>query len=414
MTNETDHFAEYEEQFYKERITEADKWNMQYQNQFRISTIINNSIIEKDSKDKDMKFQLKLKEYDNFKKLLRCFINKNFSRISYVYGGYKAVHDLCIKSGITLIDHDPGCFFCCAGQNQLDKQSLVSSFISGSNNKPSPSKIPKKYESNDRIQSIQANQVTQIKDVPSSSSKSTFSSLFSKVNPLNWIRKSNNTLSPILSKPAELKKSHSMSANEKTQSTTLSDANRKITEHLAQNLSNDQLSINSVLSVVQISKLITSKNHLTFTCTFVEYKNKVDFILKPQSHLIALMNIDSQSIFFFNFISEDDAKSLGHNDEKKIQDSTETKEANQSNYNLAFNLESNENLYFFLFETISLGSILNIFTKKGSRNIVTLNYKQQNQKIEQKVFQDMVLDFITDSDSKSFIQAIKKVVGTSK
>ena len=93
LTDETYHFSEYEEQFYIDNI----KKEMQsYKFEYKESKIFNNNIFEMNQiRRKDSNSLMnKLQEYNNFRKLVRCFLKKNFSHISYVYGGYSALLEI--------------------------------------------------------------------------------------------------------------------------------------------------------------------------------------------------------------------------------------------------------------------------------------------------------------------------------
>jgi hypothetical protein len=94
LTNETYHFSEYEEQFYIDN--NIKKEIQSYKFEYKESKIFNNNIFEMNQirrKDSNS-IMIKLQEYNNFRKLVRCFLKKNFSQISYVYGGYNALLEI--------------------------------------------------------------------------------------------------------------------------------------------------------------------------------------------------------------------------------------------------------------------------------------------------------------------------------
>jgi hypothetical protein len=49
----------------------------------------------------------KLKEYDNFRKLLISMKDKNFPYVSYLEGGFEAFHQECLNYKIELVEHTP-------------------------------------------------------------------------------------------------------------------------------------------------------------------------------------------------------------------------------------------------------------------------------------------------------------------
>ena len=64
------------------------------------------------TKNKSKYIQPKLKEYDNFRKLIYNFMKKKYKYVSYVYGGFDKIHDESIKYKIPLLNHDENCFLC--------------------------------------------------------------------------------------------------------------------------------------------------------------------------------------------------------------------------------------------------------------------------------------------------------------
>jgi hypothetical protein len=86
---------------------------MLYGLQTRISKEINPKVVKNSmKKDKSKRLPLKIREYDNLKKLINNFMKKNFSYISYVHGGFKEIHDQSLKFEIPLLNHDDSCYIC--------------------------------------------------------------------------------------------------------------------------------------------------------------------------------------------------------------------------------------------------------------------------------------------------------------
>jgi hypothetical protein len=107
MTSKTDFFNEFEENFYVESYQESNLFNIQYKNEKEI----NKDLVNKMSKKK----RLKLKEYDNMKKLLIALLENNFPYISFIYGGFESIHEEISKykaTDIFLYNHDKNCEIC--------------------------------------------------------------------------------------------------------------------------------------------------------------------------------------------------------------------------------------------------------------------------------------------------------------
>ena len=116
MTNDTDNYDEFEYN-YQETQESAKK--------MKITNILNSAIIsikkkideQKNKKEitpeklQQIKFQLK--QYELIKSILLILIEKEYSYISYLYGGFKSLHDLCLKYNINIINHKPNsCYIC--------------------------------------------------------------------------------------------------------------------------------------------------------------------------------------------------------------------------------------------------------------------------------------------------------------
>ena len=115
ISNETDYFQKYENEYYLENnnenkncigiITKADK-------ELNINKIIN---VKSDKG--------KIRELYKFKKIIEEMINNNFPYISYAYGGFKKIHEYCIKYNLSLIGHGKNCILC-----KKEKKGVFNSF----------------------------------------------------------------------------------------------------------------------------------------------------------------------------------------------------------------------------------------------------------------------------------------------
>ena len=111
MTSKTDYFNEFEEKFYCENSNLLEKKKMMF-------GLIENHKKEKelnlfDAKNLNLEEIYKLKEYDNFRKVMNTMKSKNFPYVSYLEGGFEALHDECFNYKIELIGHDKNkCLIC--------------------------------------------------------------------------------------------------------------------------------------------------------------------------------------------------------------------------------------------------------------------------------------------------------------
>lgn len=79
-------------------------------------------------KNKSKFIQPKLKEYDNFKKLITNFIKKKYKYVSYVIGGFEKIHEESVRYNIPLLNHDDNCYLC-KKKNKRKKDSFTSGIL---------------------------------------------------------------------------------------------------------------------------------------------------------------------------------------------------------------------------------------------------------------------------------------------
>lgn len=103
ITSETNYFKQFEEQFYKEKVCEKSKRKMMYGLQTRLTKIMNVNELKKLKSCEDEK---RLNEYDHLKQLIKFFIRKDFSFISFIFGGFNEIHNYAYKYKIPLLGHD--------------------------------------------------------------------------------------------------------------------------------------------------------------------------------------------------------------------------------------------------------------------------------------------------------------------
>jgi hypothetical protein len=134
---------------------------MMYGLQTRINKEINEKTLKSHlRKDKTNRAINRIKEYDNLKKILKKFIKDDFCYISYIYGGYKDIHDESIKYNIPLLNHDESCYLCLKKQRKSEKFSFFTKIFKKKDEKaqtepnkeePKDLNITSKYKINPRL-----------------------------------------------------------------------------------------------------------------------------------------------------------------------------------------------------------------------------------------------------------------------
>ena len=116
MTNDTEDYDEFEYN-YQEIVEESKK--------SKTTNILNTTIttikkkIEEQTNKKEIKpeksqqIKMQLRQYELIKSIIINLIKKEYPHISYILGGYKSLHDFCIKYNIPIIKHKPNnCYIC--------------------------------------------------------------------------------------------------------------------------------------------------------------------------------------------------------------------------------------------------------------------------------------------------------------
>lgn len=96
MINDTEYFNDYEERFYNEKIVNDENLQMVI-GYINLEKELNREAIMGLTENSE---RIKLNEYNNIKKIISTLLRENYPYISYVYGGFKSVHELSLKYNI--------------------------------------------------------------------------------------------------------------------------------------------------------------------------------------------------------------------------------------------------------------------------------------------------------------------------
>lgn len=146
LTSDTTNYKEYENRFFKEvMLSAANKFTIGYLSQKNEKEL---DVKEFNSeKKKDKSFEAKLSEYKNLKDFIGILIRNKTNFVSYSFGGFKAIHEICLKYSINIINHNPDkCEICQdeKGKNQqIECYSRLFNKGSKSNDNPFEKRMKK-------------------------------------------------------------------------------------------------------------------------------------------------------------------------------------------------------------------------------------------------------------------------------
>ena len=124
LSSETDTFNNFEKNYYKDNISEEDKFKMIFG--FMEPKLMEKELnIDEAKKDLNMEEIYRLKEYDNIKKSISTMIKNNFPYVSYIYGGFEQVHKESKRFKIDLLNHiKEKCYLCLNKNNTIDQGKI--------------------------------------------------------------------------------------------------------------------------------------------------------------------------------------------------------------------------------------------------------------------------------------------------
>ena len=129
MTNDTENYDEYEYNYQETQIESKKSKILNI-----LNTTINNikkKIDEQMNKkgikqEKYLQIKMQIKQYELIKSILNYLLENEYPYISYILGGYKSLHDMCIKYNIPIIKHKSNnCYLCTTkslDENNIDRK----------------------------------------------------------------------------------------------------------------------------------------------------------------------------------------------------------------------------------------------------------------------------------------------------
>ena len=105
MTSSTDYFSDFEQKYYSDNRSEVTKKKMLFgvSEQQKVEKKLN---LKEAEKNLDLKGIYKLKEYDNLRKIMITMKRNNYPYVSYLEGGFEALHRQSLYYDIELVNHD--------------------------------------------------------------------------------------------------------------------------------------------------------------------------------------------------------------------------------------------------------------------------------------------------------------------
>ena len=151
LTKDTNYFNEYEEKFYYEKKTGKEQLRMLCGDISKFQKELNEKEVKIMVKeDKSHKLRVQLKEYENIKNIISMLQEKEFSFVSYSLGGFKSLHEACLKYNLQINKHNESkCDYCISDKNKNETIECYSKIFrkkkaaeAENSTKKSPSNVP--------------------------------------------------------------------------------------------------------------------------------------------------------------------------------------------------------------------------------------------------------------------------------
>ena len=129
MTNDTENYDEYEYNYQETQIESKKSKILNILNTTinNIKKKIDEQINKKEIKqEKYLQIKMQIKQYELIKSILNYLLENEYPYISYILGGYKSLHDMCVKYNIPIIKHKSNnCYLCTTkslDENNIDRK----------------------------------------------------------------------------------------------------------------------------------------------------------------------------------------------------------------------------------------------------------------------------------------------------
>ena len=118
MTNDTENYDEFEYNYQETQLKEKKFTNILTTAITSIKKKIEEQKNKKETRpEKIQQIKVLLKQYELLKNIILTLIEKDIKYISFVYGGYKAIHDKCLLYNINITNHKPNNCYICTNKN---------------------------------------------------------------------------------------------------------------------------------------------------------------------------------------------------------------------------------------------------------------------------------------------------------
>ena len=125
VSNRTNNFEKYEKELYSENLTEDEKFSEKYGLSKKKEESLNEESLKHYLKYHKEEENL-IKEYDNFRKIVKTLMKMGIKYISFSYGGFSEIHYLLNILKLPLTSHNLlKCAFCINEQIRLKKKKSV-------------------------------------------------------------------------------------------------------------------------------------------------------------------------------------------------------------------------------------------------------------------------------------------------
>ena len=125
VCNQTNNFEKYENKLYSANLTEIEKFTEKYGLSGKKEESLNENLVKQYLKYKKHEDNF-IKEYDNFRNIVKTLMKMRIKYISFSYGGYSEIHLLLNIFKLPLTSHNiKECNFCAEDKIKRDKKKVI-------------------------------------------------------------------------------------------------------------------------------------------------------------------------------------------------------------------------------------------------------------------------------------------------